>query len=86
MALTVKEYLKTGEVTSFDRQLDAYIMYGGYGGIWIPKKGITKQPRLFSVIQSDIDNAVDMGGAVLGLTAKLMDNKISIWTKRDVSS
>lgn len=57
------KYLQTGEVTPFEiRNREQFTFAGGAGGLWLPKPGVQKEPRLFWNIRNTTD------GAPLGLT------------------
>lgn len=45
-----KRYLETGEIPSFQERVGT--MAGGVGGLWLPKEGVSKEPRLFYEIRN----------------------------------
>jgi hypothetical protein len=58
-----EKYLNTGEITPFsERNAPQLTMSGGEGGIWLPKEGIDKTPKLFYVLHNTSD------GSVAGIT------------------
>lgn len=59
------KYLKNGEMTPFnERNAPQFTMAGGEGGIWLPKEGINKAPKLFYVLHNTADGSV---GGITGM-------------------
>jgi len=49
-----EEYLSTGKVQSYEKRRLAHENYGGgRGGLWLPRQGVGKEPRLFYSINND---------------------------------
>jgi hypothetical protein len=60
-------YLQTGEIVPFEerRKIVLPAMTGGYGGIWLPKPGVSKQAMLYWPLH--VDSTPLMGLVTLGI-------------------
>jgi hypothetical protein len=66
-----EKYLQTAEITPFElRNKPQFTIAGGIGGLWLPKPGVNKEPKLFYEIRNTTDGSVGgmTGMAIVKMT------------------